>query len=624
MPISKLTPEGNYPYMDERIRALAQAVPEAMADGKINWEKLREALGDAVEEENASEEHFGLSWPGKREARKLAAQPSLGTLVPVPGEGINEDDTENIFIEGDNLEVMKLLLKSYAGRIKMIYIDPPYNTGNDFIYNDNFADPLEAYLEYTGAKGESGELLTTNTRADGRFHSKWLNMMYLRLLLAHKLLREDGVIFVSIDDNELINLKYLLNEIFGEENFIECIIWKKRYNAAKEKHLASIHEYILFYAKNKHDIEKINVPMEESYIKDYFKNKDLYFEDRGPYMTQPLEAGNTMDDRKNLQYPIPAPDGSIILPRRQWIWSKERTYKAIDEDYLEFKQDSKGKWSVRYKYYLKNESGDVKGRKAFSLIDDVYTQEGTKEIESIFSDKNVFPFPKPTKLIKHLINIGTSTENEAIILDFFCGSGSSSHAVIDLNIENSRNLKFFAIQMPEKNGGKEFLTISDICKERIRRVISKLENKQDNRSTVKEITNLGFKVYQYYRSNYKKWQNEDEASVEKVETLFENTINPLIDGYQANDLLTEILLLEGFPLTSKVAIQDEYLKNYVYLVSAPDFCEHNLVICLDEIVHDSTVSQLTMEEKDILICLDSALTDEAKARLQDRFNMHVI
>lgn len=214
MPITKLTPENSYLYTQERLEALEQAVPEAFADGKVNWDRLREVLGENLEDEGR-EEYFGLNWPGKREARKRAAIPSRGTLVPAPGEGVNEDTTEHLFIEGDNLEVLKLLQKSYAGRIKMIYIDPPYNTGNDFIYNDNFTDPLQAYLEYTGATGESGELLTTNTRADGRFHSKWLNMMYPRLILARQLLREDGVIFVSIDDNEVHHLRQIMNEIFG-------------------------------------------------------------------------------------------------------------------------------------------------------------------------------------------------------------------------------------------------------------------------------------------------------------------------------------------------------------------------------------------------------------------------
>ncbi len=259
MPITKLTPENNYPYQEERMQSLKLAIPEAFADGKINWDTLREVLSEDLEE-GGCEEYFGLNWPGKREARKRAATPSRATLVPALGEGVNEDTTENLFIEGDNLEVLKLLQKSYAGKIKMIYIDPPYNTGNDFIYNDNFTEPLETYLDYVGARGESGELLTTNTRADGRFHSRWLNMMYPRLILARQLLREDGMIFVSIDDNEVTNLRQMMSEVFGEENFVNTLIWKKRYNAAKEQQLAIIHEYVLIYSKDKTEINEGKKP----------------------------------------------------------------------------------------------------------------------------------------------------------------------------------------------------------------------------------------------------------------------------------------------------------------------------------------------------------------------------
>ncbi|MGD2158346.1 MAG: site-specific DNA-methyltransferase [Anaerolineales bacterium] len=251
MPIEKLRP--SFTFTEDRLKELKTVVPEAFADGKINWDVLREALGEYLEEED--QEHFGLTWPGKRDSRRLAAMPSKGTLVPQPGEGINEGSTHNIFIEGENLEVLKLLQKSYAGRVKMIYIDPPYNTGNDFIYRDDYSEPLYTYLKRTGQVDETGHELTTNTRASGRFHSNWLNMMYPRLLLARQLLQEDGAIFISIDDNEISNLKAVMDEIFGEENFINIVSVKAKPSAGasgggEDKRLKKNIEFLLIYSKN--------------------------------------------------------------------------------------------------------------------------------------------------------------------------------------------------------------------------------------------------------------------------------------------------------------------------------------------------------------------------------------
>ncbi len=306
MTVERLRP--SYTFTQDRLAELQSVVPEAFADRKINWDVLKEALGAFLEEESPDAEHFGLFWPGKRDARRLAALPSKGTLVPAPGEGISEDTTSNIFIEGDNLEVLKLLQKSYAGRIKMIYIDPPYNTGNDFVYKDDFREPLEDYLRKTGQMDEGGRMLTTNTRADGRFHSNWLNMMYPRLFLARQLLREDGVIFVSIDDNEASNLRLIMSELYGEENFIAQIVWKKSYGGgAKAKFVVGLHEYILCYAQNREALGSIELPPNPETRK-YYTSRDEKFETRGPFRTQPL-ATTSMDNRPNLR--------SYFLARRR-------------------------------------------------------------------------------------------------------------------------------------------------------------------------------------------------------------------------------------------------------------------------------------------------------------------
>lgn len=628
MPITKLTPENSYPYLQDRLQQLEQAVPEAFADGKINWDTLREILNADLEDEGR-DEYFGLNWPGKREARKRAATPSHGTLVPAPGEGVNEDTTENLFIEGDNLEVLKLLQKSYAGKIKMIYIDPPYNTGNDFIYNDDFTDPLEAYLQYTGAKGESGELLTTNTRADGRFHSKWLNMMYPRLVLARQLLREDGMIFVSIDDNEVNNLHQIMNEIFGEENFVNTLVWKKRYNAAKEQQLAIIHEYILIYAKDNKEINEFFISADEKYYDEMFTEEDEFISTRGKFMTQPLEAGNSMGDRPNLRFPITAPDGTQIFPRRQWVWGKEKVEWAVKNGYLKFYKNSSGEWRVRHKHYSKDENGELKKIKPFSIFDKVYTQDGTKELEELFKVQNIFPFPKPVKLISHVIELSDCTNG--IILDFFSGSGTTAQAIFTLNQKDNRNNKFILVQWPEHTGNNEFPKITDIGKERIRRVIKNIEVKNISEAKKtplldleKKQNDLGFRVIKYSRSNFKQWKPIQEENIEVLTPLFDNFSTPFIPEWKKENLMSEIFLLEGFPLTSKVNYLEDHLQNQVYHVTAPDFCDHDLFVCLDEAIQPATVNLLKMEKEDIFICLDSALSDELKARVQDKFNVHVI
>ena len=629
MPITKLTPENNYPYLDDRIKALEQAVPEAFADGKINWETLREVLDEDLEE-GGCEEYFGLNWPGKREARKRASIPSRGTLVPAPGEGVNEDDTENLFIEGDNLEVLKLLQKSYAGKIKMIYIDPPYNTGNDFIYNDNFTDPLKAYLEYTGATGESGELLTTNTRSDGRFHSNWLNMMYPRLELAHRLLKEDGGIFVSIDDNEVHHLREVLNEIFGEENFIDCIIWKKRYGGgAKEKFLVSLHEYCLFYAKSASSLGEIQIPLDEESIKRYYKNRDSNYQIRGPYRTHPLEATKSMGDRPNLVFQIPAPDGTKVFPKRQWLWSRERVQGALDKDEIEFIKGKDDEWSVHSKQYLKDENGEIRKGKFFSIVDDVYTQHGTNEIIKLFGDARIFSFPKPSDYITKFIQL--ITKDDDIILDFFAGSATTAHSVIKQNKIDGYSRKFIMVQIPEKVDESDYSTIAEISRERIRRVIrnneidiSKEAAETPLLKTKHPNLDLGFKVFAYASSNLKQWETIEEQTVNELSNLFDDLSKPLVQGWKKKDLMSEVLILEGFPLTSEISYQDEILQNEVYRISAPNFCDHKLFICLDEAIQPNTISLLESGKDDIFICLDSALTDELKARVKDMFNVHVI
>lgn len=605
MPHEKLRP--SFTIDEEKLSQLKQVIPEAFADGKINWEVLKEALGERLEEEGVEAEHFGLFWPGKREALRIASIPSKGTLVPAKGEGIDEDETKNIFIEGENLEVLKLLQKSYAGKIKMIYIDPPYNTGNDFIYDDNFTEPLEEYLKYTGQMDEEGRLLTTNKKADGRFHSKWLSMMYPRLRLARNLLSEDGVIFISIDDNEVAHLKKICDEIFGEENFVAQLVWRKKYGGGKgSSYFVDLHEYVLCYLKNMSAVEGFSVPRTDDQ-KEIFDQKDEYYKERGGYYIRPLKSG--LAERKTLVYGIKCPDGSTITT--QWICSKDTYEKMLAEGRIVFKKLRDGTYNVYKKFYEKDGGGDVLPE---SIIYDLaYNQNGKEEIKELFEIKEGRDVPfenaKPTKLIKHFLSIGAS--DDSIVLDFFAGSASTAHAVLSCNLDTTSNINFIMIQLPElieessaarKMGYKN---IADIGKDRLRRAIKKEKLKD------------GFKVFVLDKSNFKQWHDYEGKDLKEVEGLFKKWESPLTDDWKEENLLVEIMLQEGFPLDSAIQILKDHKKNKVVEVSS-EFCEHKLLVNLDKKIDEETITNLNLAGKDIFVCLDIALTDEQKIKLDDK------
>lgn len=619
----KLRPE--YFFDEAKIALLKQIVPECFEDGKINFETLRQNLGDwTFNEEDPAIEHYGLLWPGKRDARKAATTPLEGTLEIDFGNGLNVDATidsngannsKNIFIEGENLEVLKVLQKSYSNKIKIIYIDPPYNTGNDFVYDDDFTEPLMEYLRRTGQIDEEGKILTTNKRSDGRFHSKWLSMIYPRLRLARNLLREDGLIFISIDDNEVHNLRLVMNEIFGEENFLQQLVWKnKTGGGAKTKGWIGLHEYILCYAKNVNEIVDINIPYSEKTASMYNK-KDEHYEKRGPYATWPLDT-TSMGDRPNLKFPI-IHNGVEIWPSKQWLWSKERVLEAQANNMLLFNQQSDGSYKVRFKGYLKDENGVVRRGKPLSILEGPYTQEGSQDFEKHLS-KSFFTFPKPVRLLKELFSIKTdeniSAENE-IILDFFAGSGSTAQAVYELNQEDNCKRKFICVQLPElleENSEAyraNYRNIAEISRARLKSVVQKLEatDGKDN----------GFKLLKLRPSNFKSWRNYQGTSISELESnlsLFNE--NPLREDYSKSSLLYEALLLEGFTLCSSIN-QINFHGNTVYKITS-EYCAHSLNICLDEKLDERTVNEMEFGENDIFICLDSAINTEAKLRLSDR------
>ncbi|WP_229374869.1 site-specific DNA-methyltransferase [Fibrella rubiginis] len=351
--------------------------------------------------------------------------------------------SDNLIIHGDNLEALKALLPRYEGQVRCIYIDPPYNTGNEgWVYNDNVNDPkIKRWLN--SVVGKEGEDLSR--------HDKWLCMMYPRLKLLHKLLAEDGVIFISIDDNEVQNLRPILDEIFGGQNRIEQFIWKKSYGGgAKERYAVTVHEYVLMYAKSKDKISELTLPPDPDAEARYYKLTHEKLAIRGPFRIKPLEATKSMDRRENLIYPIPAPDGTEVWPKRQWWWAKERAYSAVENNDLYFIKAKDGAWSISYKQYLRDDTGEERRSKPFSIIDGIYNQVGSAALRELFADRgqNVFQFPKPVELIEKLLSM-LQLSADAIILDSFAGSGTTAHAVENLNRQDGGKRKFILVEMED-------------------------------------------------------------------------------------------------------------------------------------------------------------------------------
>ena len=624
---------------DERLEALKQLYPEIFSDGKINLDAFKDVTGtsDLPEGQDKTPGYYGLYWPGKRAAKQLARKEAEGTLEPVPGDGVNEDTTHNIYIEGDNLEVLRILKQSYKGRVKMIYIDPPYNTGNDFIYPDDFKMPVEEYLKMTGQADEGGKKLVTNLKSNGSFHTNWLNMMYPRLQLARELLAEDGLIFISIDDNEQANLKLLCDDVFGEENFVSDIVWKNKYGAgAYTVGFISVHEYILCYSKT--PITDITSELDEEGQKSYNK-KDEKFSIRGGYMTQPLMT-NSLGDRPNLMYTIEY-NGTTIKPRKQWVWEKERLEKAIANNEVEFNLQKDGTYSVRSKSYLKDENGVLRRGKPLSLMNGPFNQDGTKDIRDLFEDKSIFDFTKPSELIKKFISLQVNNEsdNEEIIMDFFSGSATTAQAVMQLNNEDQGKRKFIMIQLPQKCEDKSeaakagYSNICEIGKERIRRAGAKiLEEANSNKDMFSEDyqLNIGFKVYRLQNSNFVKYtpvEGQNEDSQNKLFEEFEKNQIPLVQGWKAENVLTEIILKQGFALDCTKEKVDSFKKNTIWKITdSADAVSKKikLYVCLDNSIDEETIKNLTLNDDEKFICLDAAIDDSAYARLADKGRIETI
>ena len=580
-------------FAEENIKKLKEILPDVFTEGKVDFEKLQQVLGNYIETET---ERYNFTWNGKGRALRLAQTPSAGTLRPCKEESKDWDTTQNLYLEGDNLEILKLLQKSYHGKVKMIYIDPPYNTGKDFVYPDDYRDSIEHYKQITRQVDGEGKRLSSNVETSGRYHSNWLNMMYPRLRLARNLLSEDGVIFISIDDNEVDNLKKICNEIFGEDNFFACVSWHKNYASANDSRtFSNVLDFILIYRKS--DMFKRNLlPRTE-------KQNSLYKYDcgdgKGRWRPDNLSVKSYS---ANYDYPILNPKTGVSYdpPRgRCWVSNKETIQSWIKEGRVFFGQNGDG--APQLKRYLSEVQQGIVPTTYWSYEDCGHNDEARKEIKALF-DKPPFDTPKPTKLLKQIVTIGAGPDS--VVLDFFSGSATTAHAVMKLNAEDGGNRKFIMVQLPEPTDEKSgaykagYKTISDIGKERIRRagemIKSELKSEQsgklalDGKTIDPDSLDIGFRVFKLDSSNIRKW-NPDYDNLE--DSLFDH-INNYVESRTELDVVYEIMLKYGLDLTYSV---DEYTfaGKKVYSIGLGA-----LLICLDEeITTDVATGMVELKKK---------------------------
>lgn len=577
--------------VSENIEKLKDLFPDAFTEGGVHFDTLRQLLGDAAVLDEG-EEKYGLNWHGKKKARQIALTPSTGTLLPCPNESVDWDTTQNLFIEGDNLEVLKLLQKSYANKIKMIYIDPPYNTGKEFIYPDRFQENLDTYLKYTGQIDDEGIKFSSNTESHGRYHSNWLSMMYPRLKLAKSLLKRDGVIFISIDDHESANLQAICEEIFGLENFLGKIaVVSNLKGRSDDKYFATAHNYLLAYQKGEFITKGVPLPTE--YLDDYNE-----FDDQGRrYRLQGLRkrgSGAKREDRPNMYYPFYVnPDsGSISLEKSEifseevlpklsdgsdgrWRWGKDTSAERIDE--LTGRTVGKEKrWDVFQIDYAESEDGEKRIKpKSIWMGSEFSNEAGTLEVKNLIG-KGVFDTPKPVGLIKYILE--QSVDNSDIVLDFFAGSATAAHAVLEFNNETKSRIRYICVQLPEKCEEKTdaykagFRNISEIALKRI-------VNCSSDMAVEDSSFDKGVKVFRLSNSNILLW-NPDKSDIES--SLLSHEEN-LIEGRSEQDILYELLLKRGVDLAVPIEsreVEGKDIHSIGYGV---------LFACLDEVISSEQV-----------------------------------
>lgn len=617
---------------DDRLDKLKDLLPEAFVEGRVDFETLRRALGDAVE---TGRERYGLNWAGKVEAVRTLMAPGTGTLMPCPDESVDFDTTGNLIIEGDNLEVLKLLQKSYYGKVKLIYIDPPYNTGNDFIYADDFRDTLKAYQRFTGQLDDAGNATSSDKDRSGRFHSNWLSMMYPRLHLARNLLREDGVIFVSIDDIEVVNSSYLLNEIFGEENFIGRICWKN-VTDNNPTLINSEHEYILCYGKSRRalpqswkssdseakeimleayrgwrmaglPIEKMELSLRQ-FISD---NEDLVgfltryknIDSDGIY-TGSESVHNTKPGGYDFEILHPVTGCPMRKPANGYRFPYE-TYLAMERSgKIIFGPDANR--IIKIKKYLSDYED------SFRSVIAMDGRLGSYDLSRLFGGEKIFDNPKPVDLIRRVSSF--STEKDSVVIDFFGGAGTTAEAILELNEIDDGNRKYILVQLPEPTDKPDYPTIAHITRERVRRVSARIRNGRNERSVQggllddgQKVTDIGFRALRLDASNFRLWDGDKTSTEEKplAEQLALYADN-IVPGRNEQDILFELILKSGLPLSLRI--------EPVVLASQTGYTvEHEgktHLFCLANPVQPETLIAMRTMKPAQAICLDTAFAGQ--------------
>ena len=588
--------------VNDNLKALEQLFPSAVKDGQLDIKALKEELGEF---EEVTEERYGLNWVGKQNAKKVVQQ-GIGnkTLKFVEKDSKNADTTENIYIEGDNLEVLKLLRQNYYNSIKMIYIDPPYNTGNDFVYNDTKKMEDNKSNKGEGITSEDGKQLEKNPKTNNKYHAEWLNMMYSRLKLSRDLLTDDGVIFISIDDNEQDNLRKLCNEIFGEGNFVANLVWsnKEGGGSSDSKHFRIKHEYILCFSKNIKNLIIHGLPVEDE---NRYKLSDNYENIRGKYQLIKLDSAS-LGYISTLDYPIEAPDGTKIYPNKnnekisRWRWSKEKLKWGIENDFVVIKKDSKNEWAVYTKQYLNcDNEGNIKKRtlQPLALIDKFSTTQSNKELK-ILLNGNIFQYSKPRQLLDVLIKV-VNNKNE-IILDFFSGSATTAHAVMQLNSEDNGNRKYIMVQLPETTDEKSeafkagYKNIAEIGKERIRRAGEKIKQEIEEYNSnlklgeePKKVPDIGFKVFKVDDTNIK-WYDLENFNEESQYSFDDPDSLDFVLGSNDIDIVYEIMLRQNdVPLSESLEVLTD-IGNRTYLYAS------TYLICLETKITEEMVEKLAL------------------------------
>jgi adenine-specific DNA-methyltransferase len=601
---------------DENFKKLAAMFPNAVTETiDENGEVVRAIDKDVLMQEisckvvDGNEERYQFTWPDKKKSVLLANAPINKTLRPCREESVDFDNTENLYIEGDNLEVLKLLQETYLGKIKMIYIDPPYNTGHDFVYSDTFAQSMEEYVSNSGQLDDEGNVLFQNTESSGRFHTDWLNMIYPRLKLAKTLLSEDGLIFISIDENEVENLKKMCNEVFGESNFLTCVTRATGTpTGGGFDGLVNELDYMLIYAKNSVEATINGLEMSEEDSKIYDQ-----VDEQGRYLIRPLRRTGGEDrreDRPTMFFPIIAPDGTEVYPlgptgyESRWICSPDTAQKLAENNMLAWKQvkkDGETKWQVYQKFYLENRKKapgnlwtDVEGNK-----------KATRDVREIFDSKKIFDFPKPVGFLKKAISIGA--DDDSIIMDFFSGSATTAQAVIQLNAEDGGNRKFVMVQLPEIPDEKSeaykagYKNICEIGKERIRRAGKKI--KEETRLTVPTL-DIGFRVLKCDSSNMKEvYYNPAEYEP----SLFSRLEDNIKEDRTPEDLLFQVMLDLGVLLSSKIEATTIAGKK-VFNVE-----DNYLIACFDDNVTEEVITEIAKQKPYYFVMRDSSMANDSVA-----------